>query len=67
MSPARPVAMWAAVVRSTRTEWIHYLTIRRTRAEARAAYLEQWEPEYRPKALKNVRFAKVVISLEEAP
>lgn len=42
-------------------------TIRRTRGEARKAYLESWVPEYQKKALKHVRFARVVVALKARP
>jgi len=33
-----------------------------TRKEARAAYLKMWDDKYHKQALKNVRFARVVVS-----
>ena len=57
-----PIVLWAAIIDSKRSAWIHWHTIRRTRKEARAAYLEMWGDKYHKQALKNVRFARVIVS-----
>lgn len=62
-----PISMWAAICRSPRSEWVMGHTIRRTRGEARKAYLESWMPEYQTRALKHVRFARVVVALRAQP
>lgn len=64
MKTAAPILMWAAICRGERTEWIRHDTIRRTRSDARKAYLYYWEPEYHAKALRHVRFARVVVAVE---
>ena len=64
---APSVVLWAAVIKSQRSEWIHHYTIRSTRRAAKAAYLETWIPSHHRIALKNVRFAKVVVALQETP
>lgn len=63
MKPAKPITMWAAVVSNPRGEWIHRNTLRRTRKEARAAYLDQWAPWTHKKVLKRIRFARVTVAL----
>ncbi len=64
MRTAQPLHMWCAVIKtSAGNEWINHSTIRRLKRDAKEAYLETWLPEYRDKALKNVRFAKVAVSL----
>ena len=60
-----PVIMWAAIIRSQRTSWINWNTVRRTRTESRKAFLDMWEPHAHKKILENVRFARVIVS--EAP
>ena len=65
--PATPITMWAAVrIASSpgRRDWIHYHTVARTRAEARKLYCAMWDEEYQRRALAEVRFQRVVVSLE---
>jgi hypothetical protein len=57
--------MWAAIVNSQWSAWVHWRTIRRTRKQSREAFLDMWEPHAHKKALENVRFARVIVS--EAP
>lgn len=62
---APPIRMWAAVVRTNRgTEWINWLTVQRTRKQARAAYLSNLDERHHERFLKAVRFARVVVSIE---
>lgn len=63
--------MWAVIVRSKRSEWIHWRTISRTRQGAMDHYKKEWNPEYQNRAndeLKSnkIRLAKVVVSEEAA-
>lgn len=67
MRASMPISMWAAICRSPRSEWVMGHTIRRTRGEARKAYLESGVPEYQKKALKHVGFARVVVALKAQP
>lgn len=46
MKPA-PIILWAVVVRSKRSEWIHPDTLRRLRKDAWAAILGRHVPEHR--------------------
>lgn len=62
-----PISMWAAICRNPRSEWVMGHTIRRTRGEAMKAYLESWVPEYQTRALKHVRFARVVVAPKAQP
>lgn len=65
--PATPLKMWAAVFIAADgrcTESIHSGTIRHTRKEARAAYLQVWAPGSAKLALSWVRFQRVVVSVE---
>lgn len=64
MRQARPVLMWAPIIRGERSEWIHSECIRSTRRAARKAYLALWLPEHHKEALGRIRFAKVVVSLQ---
>jgi len=63
---AAPLHMWAAVRVGPRAEWIHWFTVRRTRMEARAAYLSVFDtdPATKARMLAEVRFARVIVSLE---
>jgi len=61
--------LWAAVSipgPRSRSRWIHHHTIRRTRRESRAAYVEGWNPDYVHEALAWVEFRRVVVSVQEA-
>jgi hypothetical protein len=60
-----PATMWAAIINGKRSAWIQPHAVRRTRREARAAYLNMWDNKYHKQALKHVRFARVIVS--EAP
>ena len=60
-----PISMWAAICRNPRSEWLMGHTIRRTRGEARKAYLDTWLPEYQNKALTHVRFARVEVAQKQ--
>lgn len=66
LTPAVPVRMWSAVqgVPWGRSWQINTGTISRTRSKARAAYLAQWDEDYHARALKRVRFARVIVSME---
>jgi len=59
---ARPLVLWAPIIRSTRAESIVWSAIRLTRRAAREAYLEPIEPEFRDSHLLCVRFARVVVA-----
>lgn len=68
MKRSSPLTMWAVIVRNPRTEWIHSLTLRRTRREARRAWLDQWGGHVpREQALKGIRFARVTITEKIEP
>lgn len=64
MKPA-PVILWAVIVRSKRSEWIHHGTLRQTRKDAWQAFCESWgnRPalEWERKA-GRYRLARVVVT-----
>lgn len=60
--PATPAKQWAAIATHDRGGWIVPWTVRRTKREARIAYLGAYEPAYHVTALRRVRFARVVIT-----
>lgn len=62
---AHPILLWAAICQSPRSEWIHYGTVAGTRRDAKRLYLETWNPDYAADALKRVRFARVVVALQQ--
>jgi len=66
IKPAVPIIRWAAIGTNGIREWIHHDTLRYTRRDARAAYLAWWDedPKAQRAALKRVRFARVVVSIE---
>jgi hypothetical protein len=39
---AKSISMWAVIVKSKRTEWIHWPTIRATRRDTRLAYEDEY-------------------------
>lgn len=45
MRKPRPVQMWAVVIRSSRSRWIQYHTIGRTRSESIAKYVDLYRRE----------------------
>ena len=57
-----PVVMWAAIIKSKRTEWIDHRTIRRLRRDSVKAYLVDWDWDYYDVAMSRVRFARVKVS-----
>ena len=59
MKAPTPIKLWAVVVRSQRSEWIHPHTLRRLRKDAKAVYLDQYVDSYRPKAEAQFRSGKV--------
>lgn len=48
------ISLWAIVINSKRSAWVHWETIRRTRRQAIHAYLELWSPEYRAAELREM-------------
>ena len=57
-----PLSMWAVIVRSQRTEWIHWQTIARTRREAWDKYKEGWLPEHQQQCESELRSGMVRLS-----
>ena len=55
------VKMWAAIVKSKRSEWIDHRTICRLKRDSRAQYLVGWDEEWYDVALSRVRFARVEV------
>ena len=43
--PPAPVPMWAVIVVGSRSEWIHYTSIERTRRAAWESFLALWTEE----------------------
>lgn len=69
MKPASPVPAWAVVVRSHRSEWIHWHTVKQTRAEAWEAFCNGYAAWDRPELEKQrragrYRLARVTVALE---
>lgn len=62
---ARPVVIWAVIVKNPRCEWIHTGTLARTRAAAKAEYLARWDDQtaaLREFRKGRLRLARVVVS-----
>ncbi len=51
--------MWTVIVKSKRSEWIHWMTIGRTKLAAWTKYLEQWMPEHQQQCQKDRQAGKV--------
>lgn len=62
---ASPILMWAVIVRSQKSEWIHYETVHRLRREAYGKYEERHTPEIALRDFNSgrIRMARVAISL----
>lgn len=59
------IDMWAVIVRSKRSEWIHWPTIARTRREAWEKYEAHCPPAYQAEQdlkKKKVRLARVTVT-----
>ncbi len=68
MRSASPLQMWAVIIRTKRTEWIHWHTIRMTRKGAWEAYLQSWIPEHHDQCRRDrksgkIRLAKITASM----
>lgn len=65
MKPSAPITLWAIEIRSARSWWINYATIKRTRKQAIAAYKanfsypalgeEVWSKSYAAGDIRPVR------------
>lgn len=60
------IVLWAVIVRSQRSEWIHYPSLRHRRKDVWEAFCDGWLSESRPAlemALKigKYRLARVVV------
>lgn len=51
--PLSPCRLWAILIRNKRTHWIYHMTIKRTRKEAKEAWLSAYSD--RALALKHWR------------
>ena len=61
--PVTESGLWAPIIKNPwRREWIDWTCVRSTRREAKAEHLRGVPPEFRGKALANVRFARVTIT-----
>lgn len=60
---ARPLAMWAVIVQSSRSEWIHWMTLASTKKESWRRFLEQWLPEHHAAREEERRQGKLSIRL----
>lgn len=67
--PAIEKRLWAPIRINAkgRRDWPIYTFIRYTRREAKAAYLENYDPKYHKEALKGVRFARVTVIEQDTP
>jgi hypothetical protein len=66
LKKAAPVKMWAIVVKAQRSEWIHWLTLDKTRTGAWAKYFDQWTHKHHPEQERKagkIRAEKVIVSL----
>lgn len=61
MKPPATLKMWAAVVRSKRSQWIHSGTLHGTREGAKDKYLSNWLAGDQKEELGSVTFLKVEI------
>lgn len=68
MRAPAPLRMWAVVILQTRSAWIHWGTIHRTREGAANQWLADWLPEYqereRRKRNKTWRVVRVTVTAE---
>lgn len=62
MKTALPITLWAVIVKSKRSEWIHYETIARTKRKAWRKYQEQWNPDYLHLATAELAVGRVRLS-----
>lgn len=74
MKPARPVQLWAIIIRNPRAEWIYYPSCKRTRREAIDAYLDGYSERSaaalklrRDRRNKDLRLARVTVTLDPTP
>jgi len=59
MKSPLPITMWAVIVKSARSQWIHWTTLDRTRKGAWEKYKAEWLPEYRHRCEEEKRTGKV--------
>lgn len=50
VKPARPVTLWACIVQTKRSRWIHHGTLSRTKAGSRDRYQRQYSILYAKRA-----------------
>lgn len=64
----RPIGCWAVAIKSTRSEWIHYGTIARTKSDAWERYRDQWgSAKYADDDMRSgrARLIRVVVSHDQ--
>ena len=58
---SKPIIMWAAIVKSQKSEWIEHCSLRYLKRECKAEYLNGWHPDDYKWLLARVRFARVEV------